>query len=111
MVFAGRNNYGCQFSLDQLPADCLSLAHRVIGIFDTDPDDFIFVMSVTGTVNFQPQGDFYGSVAGDVNINLQPGSSLFWNGAPPPLKYPGAEPSDRNVIQAIRTWEISVHKG
>jgi len=47
-------------------------------------------------------------IAGAVDVNLQPGCSLTWNGPPPTLKYPGAEPSERNVIQAIRTWEISL---
>ena len=41
-----------------------------------DEEDFVFVMSVTGSVQFQPLGDFYGSVAGDVNVQLQPGCSL-----------------------------------
>ena len=81
---------------------------KMASIDDPDEDDLIFVMSVEGTVNFQPNGDFHGSVAGNVEVNLQPGTSLTWNGPPPTLKYPGAEPSERNVIQAIRTWEISL---
>lgn len=40
------------------------------------PDDFVFVLSVEGTVNFQPGGDFYGSLAGDVMVNLQPNCNL-----------------------------------
>lgn len=40
------------------------------------PDDFVFVLSVEGTANFQPGGDFYGSLAGDVMVNLQPGCSI-----------------------------------
>ncbi len=37
------------------------------------PDYFVFVLSIEGTVNFQPGGNFYGSLAGDVMVNLQPG--------------------------------------
>jgi len=39
----------------------------------TDP---IFVMSVEGETFVQPQGDFYGSLAGSVEVQLQPGSSI-----------------------------------
>jgi Tfp pilus assembly protein PilX len=41
--------------------------------------DFVFVMSVTDYVNFQPQGTFYGSVAGNVYVDLQPGNALTWH--------------------------------
>jgi len=71
-------------------------------------EDFIFVMSVEETVSFKPQGDFYGSLAGNIEVNLQPNCTLTWNGPPPTLKYPGSDPSDINVIQAIRTWEIDL---
>ena len=71
-------------------------------------EDFIFVMSVEGHVNFQPKGDFYGSLAGNVEVKLQPGSTLTWNGPPPTLKYPGSDPSEGNVIQEILTWESSI---
>jgi hypothetical protein len=39
----------------------------------TDP---VFVFSVLGTTSVQPQGDFYGSIAGSVEIELQPGTSI-----------------------------------
>lgn len=39
----------------------------------TDP---IFVMSVEGITNVQPGGDFYGSIAGSVEVSLQPGTSI-----------------------------------
>jgi len=39
----------------------------------TDP---IFVMSILGTTSVQPGGDFYGSIAGSVEIELQPGTSI-----------------------------------
>jgi len=44
------------------------------------PDHHIFLMSVTGTVRLQPNGSFYGSVAGDVEVTLQPGSFLDGRG-------------------------------
>jgi len=39
----------------------------------TDP---IFIMSVDGTTTLQPAGDFYGSIAGSVEIDLQPNTSV-----------------------------------
>jgi len=39
----------------------------------TDP---IFIMSVDGTTQVQPVGDFYGSIAGSVEIDLQPNTSV-----------------------------------
>lgn len=41
----------------------------------TDP---IFIMSVDGQTFLQPGGDFYGSVAGSVEVQLQPGSSVSY---------------------------------
>jgi len=40
--------------------------------------DFIFIMSLEDTVTLQPNGDFYGSVAGDVNVELYPGGNITW---------------------------------
>jgi len=48
----------------------------------SEEGDFVFLMSVTGTVQFQPSGAFQGSVAGDVNVLLQPGSSLIHTDPP-----------------------------
>ena len=39
----------------------------------TDP---IFIMSVDGETLLQPQGDFYGSIAGSVEVQLQPNASV-----------------------------------
>jgi len=39
----------------------------------TDP---IFIMSVEGETLLQPNGDFYGSIAGSVEVKLQPGTSV-----------------------------------
>ncbi len=70
----------------------------------TDP---IFVMSVSGTALVQPGGDFYGSIAGSVEIDLQPGTSI---------NYPesGGWYDDLNfligvkqLIFGITSWEIS----
>ena len=42
---------------------------------DTDP---VFLMSVEGTTTLKPGGDFYGAVAGSVEVELYPGTSLVY---------------------------------
>jgi len=70
----------------------------------TDP---IFLMSVSGTTSVQPGGDFYGSIAGSVEINLMPGTSI---------NYPesGGWYEDLNfligvqkMLYSIDSWEVS----
>ena len=40
--------------------------------------EFVFIMSIEGTVTLQPGGDFYGAVAGNADVALQPGNTLIW---------------------------------
>ncbi len=68
------------------------------------PADFVFVMSVNSTVTFQPSGGFYGSVAGDIMVNVQPGVSLGWSGPHPTLNVPDFK---GNAIAEIVTWTIT----
>ena len=67
----------------------------------------VFIMSVIGTTSVQPNGDFYGSIAGSVEIELQPGTSI---------NYPesGGWADDLNfligvkkLVYSIDSWEIS----
>jgi hypothetical protein len=71
--------------------------------------DFVFVMSIDGKVWFKPQGDFSGSLAGDANVDLQPGCTMTWT----PWQGRGlnlpdfAYQSDAVSEVAIRTWEVN----
>lgn len=47
----------------------------------TNPDDFVFIMSINGTTTLQPGGDFYGALAGNVDVTIQPNCTLEWGGA------------------------------
>jgi hypothetical protein len=64
---------------------------------------YLLVMSVSGSINFQPNGDFIGSVNAGVDITLQPHSSITW-------QEPGVGnldlPGTYNHIRAIDTWSI-----
>jgi hypothetical protein len=64
---------------------------------------YIFVMSVSGTTNFQPGNSFYGAVAGYTNINLQPNCTLNWiNPGIAELDMPGHFTN----ISGIKNWNI-----
>jgi len=41
-------------------------------------NDFVLVMSVEGTTDFNPSGDFTGCVAGNTHVQLQPGCTINW---------------------------------
>jgi hypothetical protein len=70
--------------------------------------DFIFIMSINGEVQFQPQADFYGSVAGDVLVDLQPNCSLIWSPPPLDLNFPGYSEGDYTGYDLeVRTWQTS----
>jgi len=75
----------------------------------SDPDSFVFVMSLNGTVSFNPNGDFYGSIAGDVEVNLQPGSTLTWS-IPPyeDLNFPTEDYVGKTLLKII-IWDIDVN--
>lgn len=69
----------------------------------SEEGDFVFLMSVDGTVMFWPQDDFYGSVAGNLEVQLQPGTTLTW------VDPAGAGfefPSGGEAVLDIRTYTI-----
>jgi len=75
----------------------------------TTEEDFVLIMSINGTVHFQPSGDYYGSIAGEVSVESQPGGSFTWREPEEgELNFPGADEGDRTGWNlAVRTWETS----
>lgn len=68
--------------------------------------DFIFVLSIRGTTYMQPNGDFYGSLAGLAEVNIQNGEAYWWD-APfinEGFNYPYMAVVDR--INYITSWEV-----
>jgi len=55
-----------------------------IGDIDFQPsiasggDDFVLVMSIAGKVWFKPSGEFTGCLAGNAEVDLQPGCTINW---------------------------------
>ncbi|MHA2069601.1 MAG: hypothetical protein ACXABY_35000, partial [Candidatus Thorarchaeota archaeon] len=70
----------------------------------SNPDDFVFIMSIKGTVWFSPGNDFYGSVAGDVEVQLQPNSTLIWH--EPPYELLHIPQGEVEALQ-LRTFQIN----
>jgi Tfp pilus assembly protein PilX len=68
--------------------------------------DPVFIMSCSGETLVQPNGEFYGSIAGSVDVQLQPGSSLNYPetgfGV---LNFPGCTAG--RFIYSIASWEVS----
>ena len=74
-------------------------------------DDFVLVMSIEGIVNFQPSGDFTGCIAGNVDVNLQPGNTISWispegKGLDFPMGAGGGNELPPIDIMNIESWEI-----
>ena len=76
-------------------------------------DQFVFVMSLDGMVDFHPQGDFSGSIAGECNVYLAPGNTCNWVPYPEdpetPLNFPGfdeTDPSGPSTSLSILSWQI-----
>jgi len=76
----------------------------------SEEDDFVLIMSLEGSIDFQPQGDFYGAVIGDTDVTLQPGNSLTWvdpyeiEGG---LNFPWDGYVGPKYLATMRTWEIN----
>ncbi|UCC60471.1 MAG: hypothetical protein JSV02_01185, partial [Dehalococcoidia bacterium] len=65
------------------------------------PDDFIFVMSIIGDLTAQPSGDFFGAMAGAIEVQYQPGSTITWSENSGGLNFP-----DGDVLPGIKSYII-----
>ena len=72
-------------------------------------DDFVFLMSIEGTVSLSPGNSFYGAIAGDSEVELMPGTSLNWIEPTDGLDFPGGEGGSGGTGRnpTITTWQIS----
>jgi hypothetical protein len=64
-------------------------------------DDFLFLMSSEGELVINPGSDFFGSIAGDIDVDLQPGVNMIWTD---PKEHGFEFPSIQ--IPRYRTYEI-----
>ena len=70
-----------------------------------EPGSFVFTMSLEGITKLNPNGDYYGSVAGDVMVQLQPGNGFHWVD-PDELGYDLPEGQPRPRVIEIREYDI-----
>jgi hypothetical protein len=76
----------------------------------SSPDDYILVMSVVGTNYMQPNGDFYGTLAGSVEVYIQNGDIHYGDGPPDGLNFPGGGGGGDNVW-GIYSYDIHKNRG
>jgi hypothetical protein len=87
-----------------------------IGDIDFQPsiasgeDDFVLVMSITGRTDFHPSGDFTGCIAGNTEVQLQPGCTINWiDPEDKGLNFPGMGDGDESppvTGVSIESWEV-----
>jgi len=68
----------------------------------------VFVLSVSGTTTLQPGGNFYGAVAGSVEVDLQPGTHINY----PTGGFGGyglnfLMGTQKLLVYSIASWEVS----
>jgi hypothetical protein len=69
----------------------------------TDP---VFVLSVSGTTLLQPGGNFYGAIAGSVEVDLWPGTSVIYPSGgfgSSTLNFPTGI---QKLVYTITSWEV-----
>ena len=74
---------------------------------DCGPSDYIFVLSVRGTTYMQPNGDFYGTLAGSADVYIQNGTAYWWDS---PFIEEGFEfpyVAEVGRIYSIASWEVN----
>ena len=67
----------------------------------TETSDFIFIMSINGDLTAQPNGKFYGSMAGKIEIQYQPGTEIHWRDGVVGLNFP-----DGDMLPGIKSYII-----
>ena len=70
------------------------------------PSDYILVMSVIGTTYMQPNGDFYGTLAGSSEVWIQNGSVHWSEPGEGGINFPGEGGGDEGTEYLIHSWEI-----
>ena len=70
-------------------------------------DDFVFLMSLEGMVTLKPGNSFYGSIAGDAEVELMPHTTLNWLEPSDGLNFPGGAGSGISAGgMQILTWNM-----
>ncbi|MEN8615260.1 pilus assembly PilX N-terminal domain-containing protein [Dehalogenimonas sp. THU2] len=73
----------------------------------TNPDDFVFLMSLSGTIKFYPNGDFYGSLAGNVEVEIHISQEVNIVHTDLDTDFPLILPDPNNQYWAIISYEYA----
>jgi len=71
---------------------------------DCSPDDHIFVLSIRGRTHMQPNGDFYGTLAGLAEVYIQNGTANWVDPSGSELNFPTI--AAIGSLCGIATWEV-----
>jgi len=72
---------------------------------DCSPTDHIFVLSIRGETHMQPNGDFYGTLAGLAEVYIQNGSANWVDPSGSGLNFPTL--AGIGSLCSIATWEVN----
>jgi len=74
---------------------------------DCSPSDYIVVLSIRGKTYMQPNGDFYGTLAGSAEVHIQNGTAHWWDSPfiDEGLEFPYVAVIDQ--IYSIASWEVN----
>jgi len=72
---------------------------------DCSPTDPIFVLSILGRTYMQPNGDFYGTLAGLAEVHIQNGSASWVDPSGSDLNFPTL--AEIGSLCSIATWEVN----
>jgi hypothetical protein len=70
-----------------------------------DPNSCLFVMSISGKTYMQPNGDFYGTLAGNSEVYIQNGEAYWVDSSGSDLNFPSLVETGRSY--SIGSWEVS----
>jgi hypothetical protein len=113
-IYVNSNTIGSPYAL-QIGAKCTVVGSgAVIALGDiqfkpninSNPSEYLLVMSVTGMSYLQPGGDYYGTVAGSTTVYDQNGSITWVDPSGKSLNLPGI---GSGTFWSIKTWDITLH--
>lgn len=73
---------------------------------ETNPSNYVLVLSINGKTRMHPLSTFYGTLAGFSYVDLLPGVGITYTTPPPGLNFPGL---GSGRYWGVYSWEIFTH--
>jgi len=114
-IFVESNTIGSKYALEIGGKCTLTGSGCIIAVgniqfkpnLDSSPSDYILVMSLSGMTYMQPNGDFYGTLAGSSEVWIQNGDA-YWNDPGEiegGINFPGG--NQEGVYWGIFSWKFN----